>query len=89
MAKAIAIKIDEDLLRDIHVRAAERSVSIQQYVTELIEKDLFPERFPQMTADQKVRLKAAMEAVDQALEDVADILWGSSEQTSSGMTMAP
>ena len=89
MAKGIAIKVDEELLRDIHVRAAEKGLSTQQYITELIERDLFPERFPQLTDDQMCRLKDAMEAVDQALGDVADILWGSSEQTAGGMTMAP
>lgn len=52
MAKGIAIKIDEGLLRDIHVHAAEKGMSTQQYVTELIERDLFPERFPELTEDQ-------------------------------------
>lgn len=89
MAKGVSIKVDEELLRDIHVRAAEKGLSIQQYVTGLIERDLFPERFPQLTDDQMWRLKDAMELVDQALGDVADILWGGSEQTAGGMTMAP
>ena len=89
MAKGISIKIDEELLRDIHVRAAEKGLSIQQYVTRLIERDLFPDRFPQLTDDQLNQLRSAMELVDQALGDVADILWGSSEQTAGGMTMAP
>lgn len=89
MAKGISIKVDEELLRDIHVRAAEKGLSIQQYVTELIERDLFPERFPLLTDDQLDRLKSAMELVDQALGDVSDILWGGSEQTAGGITMAP
>lgn len=89
MAKGIAITVDEELLRNIHVRAAEKGLSIQQYVTELIERDLFPERFPQLTDDQLIQLRSAMELVDQALGDVAEILWSSSEQTAGGMTMAP
>ena len=94
MAKGVSIKVDKELLRDIHVRAAEKGLSIQQYVTGLIERDLFPERFPQLTDDQLTddqlnQLRSAMELVDQALGDVADILWGSSEQTAGGMTMAP
>lgn len=89
MAKGISIKVDEELLRDIHVRAAEKGLSTQQYVTELIERDLFPERFPQLTNDQLERLKGAMELVDQALGDVSDILWSGSEQTAGGITMAP
>ena len=89
MAKGIAITVDEGLLRNIHVRAAEKGLSTQQYVTGLIERDLFPERFPQLTDDQLKRLKDAMELVDQALGDVTDILWGGSGQTAGGMTMAP
>ena len=41
MAKAIAIKIDESLFREIHVKAAQKGFSTQQYVTELIKKNLF------------------------------------------------
>ena len=89
MAKGISIKIDEELLRDIHVRAAEKGLSIQQYVTRLIERDLFPDRFPQLTDDQLNQLRSAMELVDQALGDVAEILWGGSEQTAGGMTISP
>ena len=94
MVKGVSIRVDEELLRDIHVRTAEKGLSIQQYVTGLIERDLFPERFPQLTDDQLTddqlnQLRSAMELVDQALGDVADILWGSSEQTAGGMTMAP
>ncbi|MCI9433092.1 MAG: hypothetical protein HFF70_11835 [Oscillospiraceae bacterium] len=89
MAKGVSIKVDEALLRDIHVRAAEKGVSTQQYVIELIERDLFPERFLQLTDDQLIQLRSAMELVDQALGDVAEILWGGSEQTAGGMTISP
>ncbi len=80
MAKGIAIKVEDDLLREIHVRAAERGLSTQQYITGLIERDLFPERFPQLTEEQMERLKAALEMVGQALGDVSDILRDHSEQ---------
>ncbi len=70
MAKGIFIKIDKELLRDIHVRAAQRGVSSQQYLNTLIERDLFPERFPQLTGEQVSHLKAALEVVDQALGGV-------------------
>ncbi len=89
MANSIAIKVDEELLRDIHIRAAEKGLSIQQYVTGLIERDLFPERFPQITESQMEQLKAAMELVDQALGDVTEILWGNQEQSMGGMSMKP
>ena len=89
MAQGVSIKVDKELLRDIHVRAAEKGLSIQQYVTGLIERDLFPERFLQLTDDQLIQLRSAMELVDQALGDVAEILWGGSEQTAGGMTISP
>ena len=97
MANGIAIKVDEELLRDIHVRAAKKGLSTQQYLSELIERDLFPKRFPeqeperflQLTDDQKTRLRDAVEAVNQAVMDVEKILWDGPEQTAGGMTMAP
>lgn len=89
MAKGISIRVDEELLRDIHVRVVEKGLSTQQYVSKLIERDLFPERFPQLTDDQLKRLKSAIELVNQALGDVPEILWGGSEQTAGGVTMAP
>ena len=89
MAQGIAFKIDAKLLQDIHVRAAEKGLSTQQYVTELIERDLFPERFPQLTENQIERLKTAMETVDRALEDVTDILWDGPEQAAGSTSMAP
>lgn len=67
MAKEISIKIDEELLRDIHVRAAQRGVTTQQYMNTLIQRDLFPERFPQLTGEQISHLKAALEMIDRAL----------------------
>ena len=88
MAKVIAIKIDEGLLRDIHAHAAEKGMSTQQYVTELIERDLFPERFPELTEDQKIRLKDAAEAVNRAAGEVADVLRDSLGQAPEDMVMS-
>ncbi len=88
MAKGVAIKIDEELLRDIHIRTAEQGISTQQYITELVEKDLFPERFPQLTDDQKSRIKEAVDVINQALDNVADILCVSLEHAPDSMTMA-
>ena len=70
MASGISIKIDDELLRNIHVRAAQKGVSVQQYMNGLIERDLFPERFPQLTGEQTQQLKTALELVNQALEGV-------------------
>lgn len=41
---------------------------------------LFPERFPQLTAEQIGQLRDAIEAIDRAIEDVSDILWDCPEQ---------
>lgn len=71
MANGISIKIDDKLLLDIHVRAAQKGVSVQRYMNGLIERDLFPERFPQLTGDQIQRLKTALELVNQVLEGSA------------------
>ena len=71
MANGISIKIDDKLLLDIHVRAARKGVSVQQYMNGMMERDLFPERFPQLTGDQMQRLKTALELVNQALEGAA------------------
>nr|WP_326186724.1 hypothetical protein [uncultured Oscillibacter sp.] len=57
MAKAIAIKIDESLFREIHVKAAQKGFSTQQYVTELIKKNLFPARFPKMSERQVEQIR--------------------------------
>ena len=81
MAKGIAIKVEDNLLRDIHVRAAEQGLSTQQYITGLIERDLFPERFPQLTEEQIEQLKAALKMASQALGDVLDILGNRPKQS--------
>lgn len=71
MAKSIAIKTDEALLRDIHIQAAKQGLSVQQYINELIERDLFPERFPQPDA---IQLETIREAVRRISADVQPIL---------------
>ena len=75
MANGISIKIDDELLRNIHVRAAQKGVSVQRYMNGLIERDLFPERFPQLTGDQRQQLKTALEGAAAHLE-LAESLGG-------------
>ena len=71
MARGISIKIDDELLKRMHILAAQKGVSVQQYMNGLIERDLFPERFPQMTGEQMQQLKMALKLVNQALEGAA------------------
>lgn len=58
MAKGVSIKVSEELLRDIHAHAARKGVSTQQYMNTLIERELFPERFPQLTGEAVLPLIA-------------------------------
>ena len=53
--------------------------------------DLFPEQFPELTEDQIAHLRDTLEVIEQALDDVADILQSGQEQTagSMGMVMGP
>jgi len=87
MAKGIAIKIDEELFRDIHVRAAELSMSTQQYISELIEQDLHPERFPQLSEAQLERIRDLVQELESTIEDITDVLKEAHVQVEDGMEL--
>lgn len=70
--RSIAIRIEDDLFREIHIRAAEKELSIQDYVRGLMERDLHPA--PKLNDEQMERLKIAMTTVDEKMRDVAEIL---------------
>ena len=78
MAKSIAIKIDEALFRDIHVQAAKRRLSIEQYVTGLIKQDLFPERFTEhgvvLPPEQKEQIRAAAQVANAGARQIEEAL---------------
>ncbi len=74
MAKGVAIKVDEVLLQDVHVRAAERGLSIQQYVNSLIEKDLFPERRPRLNDRQLAVIREAARKAGMDIQAALDVL---------------
>ena len=61
MAKKLTVKVSGKLLKDIQARSAEFSMSVQEYVTELLERNLYPERFPQISEDQREKIWEAME----------------------------
>ena len=50
---------------------------------------LFPEQFPQLTAEQAEQLRDARETIDRAIEGVSGILWDCPEQNMEppGMTL--
>lgn len=58
--KSIVFKIDEQLFKDIHIRAAERRKSVQDYMCGLIKADLTQN----MGQDQ---------AIETLLEKIADV----------------
>lgn len=87
MAKEVTIKIDETLLQDVHVRAAELSMSTQQYITELIERNLYPERFPQLNEDQREKIWNSMQEIEKAIGDITDVLQEDHVQVKGGMDL--
>ena len=86
MAQTISIKVNAELFREIHIRAAEHGKSIQDYVSGLICRDLFPESFPQWTEDQTEELRAALETAGSALQCVTDILEGRHSPQQGGLS---
>lgn len=85
MAKKLTVKVRGKLLKDIQARSAEFSMSVQEYVTELLERNLYPERFPQISEDQREKIWEAMEVIEEALEDMTDVLQEDYEQVEDGM----
>ena len=85
MAKKLTVKVSGKLLKDIQARSAEFSMSVQEYVTELLERNLYPERFPQISEDQREKIWEAMEVIEEALEDMTDVLQEDYEQVEDGM----
>ena len=88
MAKSIAIKIDGELFRDLHIQAAKRKLTIEQYVTRLIKRDLFPERFVEhgtvLTSEQKDQIKAAAQVVNAGARQIAEALAETQGQLEQG-----
>ena len=63
-------------------------LNTQQCLNKVIAMDLFPEQFPELTEDQIVRLRDTLEVIEQALDDVADIIQSEQEQTVGSIEMA-
>ena len=63
--------------------------TLLECVNQLGRMCLFPELFPQLTAEQTEQLRDAMDAIDQAITDVDGILWNCPEQNieSPGMKL--
>ncbi len=87
MTKGVAVKIDEALFRDIQVRAAERGLSIQQYVNSLIEKDLFPERRPRLNDRQLAVIREAAHKAGMDIQAALDVLETPHSQENDTLSM--
>lgn len=74
MAKGIAVKVDESLLREIHVKAAQKGLSTQQYITGLIAKDLFPEQSAGLSPEQAERIRQAALGMETDLSQIRETL---------------
>lgn len=71
--KTLAIRIDEDLHRQIKIRLAEKGVSLKDYVINLIVDDLNPDKskaFPIKSEIDEEMVKSARAIVDFANEVV-------------------
>lgn len=84
MAKELKIKVNKKLWEDVQTRSAEFSMSVQDYVTELLERNLYPERFPQISEDQREKIWETMQVIEEALEDMTDVLQEDYEQVEGG-----
>ena len=54
--KTICIHVDEERLKELHIRAAQAQKSLQDYVTDLIRKDLYPYQQSSLLPEQKAAL---------------------------------
>ena len=91
MEKELVIKTNEKLLTDLQTRSSEFSISVQEYVTDMIERDLYPECFPQVSEDQRAKIWEKMQSIWDALGDIHDILQEDyvKVEKETGTTMAP
>ena len=75
--KSIVFKIDEQLFKHIHIRAAERGKSVQDYMCDLIKTDLT------QNADSDQAIKTLLEQIEdiqRALRLAEDFLENSAKQ---------
>ena len=72
--KTICIHVDEEQLKELHIRAAQSQKFLQDYVTDLIRKDLRPHQQTSLLPEQKAALNdLSKEALD-VVEKMEDIL---------------
>ena len=82
--KTICIRADEELFKELHIRAAKSQKSLQDYVTDLIRKDLCPYQQISLQPEQKAALHDLSKEALSVMEKMEDIL-RSEQQGHGGM----
>ena len=72
--KTICIRADEGLLKVLHIRAAQSQKSLQDYVTDLIRKDLCPHQQTSLPPEHKAALRDLSKEALSVVEKMEDIL---------------
>lgn len=72
--KTICIHVDEERLKELHIRAAQSQKSLQDYVTDLIRKDLCPYQQSSLLPEQKAALNDLSKEALSVVEKMEDIL---------------
>lgn len=72
--KTICFPVEEDVLLGLHVQAARSGCSMQEYVLNLIQKDLHPKNQPKLTSEQLRELHSLTEQMPESMEQMQFIL---------------
>lgn len=72
--KTICFSADEELLRAVHIRAAEFGISMQEYITDLIQKDLHPNERIELTPERLEELHTLAEQTLETMERMRAVL---------------
>ena len=70
--KTLCFPVDEELLQAIHIRAVQQDMSMQEYITELMRRDLYPR--PELTSEQRSELHTLAEQALERTEQISAIL---------------
>lgn len=87
MAKGIAIKVDEELQRSVHIRVARLGTTLQDYACMLMEKDLHPKRFPKLTQEQEIQIKELTQELLEKACQLEACIKETNEPRMGGMTL--
>lgn len=87
MAKGVAIKVDEEIHRSVQIRVAQLGTSLQNYACMLIEKDLYPERFPVLTQEQEAQIRELTRELLEKVDQLEACMRNGTEPQMGGLTL--